>query len=691
MRFLNRAFTIVVALCLCCSSVSAEYILNFKADTWDYATNGNAKAFADEQGRIRLNYLGASESLKGNSEVDTSHFNVGGKLFEIKFELSFNGLDNGCERSVLLRDGDEDVAFELLRADGEHITILGQYSLPAAAIEGESMKFVYTFNFAEEKCATVLYNDEKVFDGIIKYWNNELNIKDMYIRFRNYTVVGKKNSFSMIVNNVFASVYNAPPTLEIRGISDGEEFKKHELGNFLFKAEDDYGIEKIELYINGILKNTYTSLENVYDLSGLTYGTHNITISAYDIYGVKTDKTVNIIVTGNTEQVIFQENFENINLDGTESITTESGVKAIGQRGYYKTLKIDEEHGNSFSVGIDVANERETSSAWVGIPTSGMTEAFTFECDFFVSKKASDYTIRFKKNNSTEIYAITLNDYIQCGSVKNIPFEEAVWNKLKLVVDINNLCYSVYLNNSLVAEKITMPSIDVIDYVRFFGPTSDTVKTYLAVDNVVVTKNVKFPQFVGIDYHDNIIEARLSKDIYRNAFSKKNVSLVSEFGEEIKIVAAKCVGNTIQLELNDNLKTNTRYTFSLSSDTQVSKDVELGSEMSIVFRTACKGLEVRDVWFTTQNGANMAKINVINSEKERKNIYVVSAVWKGEMFVSSSAYKYEVGAEEEKNIDIMLSPISNGHTIELYIKDDLVQGKSLANRVYSIIGSVKLK
>lgn len=473
---------------------------------------------------------------------------------------------------------------------------------------------------------------------------------------------------------------NDAPNITMTGLEDtyggidGEEI--------YISASDNDGIDRLEIYLNDVLYYEGNETTKLISLAGFAYGKYTMSVTAYDVFGLTNTSTAEFSVIGFQHDILYKDDFSTYTTTA-QSTTLTSGILLAGQRGYVKPDVIDEEHGTSLIIGMDEINPgfNEGDRPYVGLDTCMCSGKNICDFEIYIDEtpvQASPGTMTLKQAGGAEVVIATIYDGQFHFSGVNVPFETKHWYTISVEIDVAGHKYSISLNDGTGNKKVVSNAglanaMTVCNWLRVGGPTDNSVKTFYALDNVKVYKEVNYPVITRIGYNgmtdtNQIICNPETIDIYLSAplanVVEENV-LISDNGIAVGIEEAvyDAKVNCVKVKLKNKLRSNTTYTVVLVEGTKAENGAEIDRDIMSSFVTALEG---SDIISAAYSGGNI-KFTVRNNSSNEEKLYAVAAVYNGDKFVRSAYAPIEAKAETTIDGTINIGTLSNGETAELYL------------------------
>ena len=401
-------------------------------------------------------------------------------------------------------------------------------------------------------------------------------------------------------------------------------------------------VQYVEILVGGI---PYARMEQSpyrADLSALGVGNFDVTVRAENLAGERSEDTVHFQITKSYASILLEESkFE----EYTSSTQLVSGIRWYNQRGYVKADTVDDTHGQSLFIGIDEANAQYTEKQYpyANVPISAGKSNLTIEFDTYVSAKtmdSSNFRICLKQDGGSEIRLISFQ---QEGSKmlagpKSLDYEAQKWYQFRMEADMTNCCYTLYMKEEgtetwemICSDQALNSGFTSLDALRFYGPVTDTVKTYMAVDNIRISMQERLPVLTvegenEIDFQSAALKVRLAGgSLYGPSIHAENISITD--GENtLRITEAvySSADNEITITLGTAMRSDTTYLLRLS-DAMLSEETEAGATLSAVFHTSMDVLAANTSFVDGQ-----AKITAFNHTEDARDIYIIIGYWDGE-------------------------------------------------------------
>lgn len=497
-----------------------------------------------------------------------------------------------------------------------------------------------------------------------------------------------------------------PPEITVDGLTDGMILENVTQLTAQISAADDDGVAFMEIYHNDTLldavRDTYTLA-----LEDLAVGEHTIRIVSEDLDGNRAEETLHFSVIQFIESVLYTEDFTGYSSTGGNS-ELPSGVAGYSQRGYVKSIEVDAEHGTSMAVGIDVADTSYGTGdrPYASVAAKDTTGSVRIQFDFYIDKAAtgsSPMNINFKKVGSTEQEAIRIADgRMRTGNVE-VDVAEKTWYTCVLKVDIAQKRFGVDFGPAGGKLETILPSwptsdgLDVLSHIRIWGPAQDVVKTFMAIDNIIVSKRADLPTIteIGNDGETNefvvahtarTLEIYLSEALRASSVGMGSVT-VEENGRPVNLtdVQYDAAAGAIVAVVGQTLKSNQTYKVTISEDVILDGVGQaVGQPISGTFTTTHADVQPLEVVLTESGSGLSVQYSIENNTQEAKDVDVIVTVWDGDTFVRGMRETVTVEAQSTAGDTLSGGALSAGETAEVYVWDCAgAWPKMLANQVYT--------
>lgn len=489
---------------------------------------------------------------------------------------------------------------------------------------------------------------------------------------------------------------NDAPNITMTGLEDrysgidGEEI--------WISVSDSNGIDRMEIYLNDELYYEGNETTKLISLSGFAYGAYTMRVTAYDAYGLSDTREIEFSVIGFQHDVLYRDDFSTYTTTA-QSTTLTSGILLAGQRGYVKPDVIDEEHKTSLIIGMDEVNPgfNEGDRPYAGIDTCMCSGKNICEFEMYIDEtpvQASPGTVTLKQAGGAEAVIATIYDGQFHFYGVNVPFETKKWYTISVEIDVAGHKYSISLNDGAEDRKVVsnagLPNaMTVCNWLRVGGPTDNSVKTFYALDNVMVYQEIIYPVITSIGYNgiadtDRVICNPDTIDIYLSAplanVVKENV-LISDNGIPVAIEEAEydAEANCVRVKLKNKLRSNVRYTAAILKGTKAENGSGIDRDIVSGFTTMLEGSDIVSAVYSDGN----IKFTVRSNSSDEEKLYAVAAVYNGDKFVRSVYAPVQMQSEEDADGILNVGRLSNGETAELYlwkISDGRV--RTISSKIY---------
>lgn len=469
---------------------------------------------------------------------------------------------------------------------------------------------------------------------------------------------------------------NDVPTLTVSGITDGATYDAAALPKITVSAADANGIEKLQMAFDGNVVREINASEGTFDLSGISGGTRTVTITAFDIYGLSVSQSFTVKIESAQYRITYQNDFSDYAGENTLPREMQGGP----QRGYLDAKTIDEAHGKSLIIGMDVADTSytEANTAYVGIPAGGATGGIVLDMDIYLDAVPQDrYRFSLKQSGGTETdFLYITRDKLQFLSAhavvgQSMDYETKHWYHLTVKADVASHTFRLSLDGTVMVENGSITgSMTALDFIRVFGPSDDTLKSFIAVDNVEVKRIYELPQ-ISFDAENlpgsNTLQLQISQLLHAPSFTLDRVKLYDAFGE-VKITAVDLKAQTAYITCASPLRSNMDYRVVLSPEIRFSDGPAIGVATEGAFRTVCAALDVKDARFDE----DQLTLRMVNTTGAAKSVYVICQVMENENVKRISVS--EVKAESQsaaKDYTVSLPATVGDEYIVAYVWDSL--------------------
>lgn len=513
-----------------------------------------------------------------------------------------------------------------------------------------------------------------------------------------YTV-GARAFDSLGVNSVLKEmnvtvIKNSPTTINI-ALEDGKNYKKEELSAIEIGAEDEDGIERIEVFVDSKLEKTVEGASHTADFSYLSDGRHMLLVKAYDTIGMVSEKSISFIAEGAlVESIAFSENFSDYESDGG---IIPAGMTGAGSGGdeKYTSVELDDEHGKvlRFSTEGVKVNGKTSSGSWLKIPTGGTANYFEAEMDFFFEKKASAFVFMLKNTTSSD-----LTQDISFGSDeilirttagnKSFFYEEGKWFTFKVCTDLENKVWSIYMDGEVLVENTPLTSKSIVmGDLRFIMQTGEGVPASVLIDNVTVKyfeKRMSVVNIAGdvasegnkISPDSNKIDVYLSSSIDENSVTPDNIEIE---GVKLSKVAYDSNARKISLYPDVQLESEKNYKIVLKKSILLMSGEALGTDIESVITTGTRKLDAINVTKKTVGSNAYISCSFVNSGAEAE-VYAITSVYDGVKLKSTSVEKVTVKTGTTSFTGKAL--LNEGDRVTFSVLTSLKKPVSVLNKIY---------
>ena len=493
-------------------------------------------------------------------------------------------------------------------------------------------------------------------------------------------------------------IKNDPPQLRVEGIADGGIYRPDTITPIKAYAYDRDGIDKILCIADGKEIAAVNADTAEFSLSGLTGGTHQITVCAIDRYGAAQSQDFRITLESNARILLTNHDFSSY-AGGSEQ---PSGCWGGQQRGYLDCRVINPAFGKSLIIGMDTVNEAYApdNAAYMGLGTTTIDGKGFIELDLYIDQKPGlralpsadgndrdGFKFTFKKNGAAEstLFSIT-GDGIEIAG-ESVPYAEKEWYHLMIGTDVKSRTATVTVTGGELSRTFSLgiaSGQDEINYLRVYGPVFDAVKTFIAIDNVYVYEGMDLPT---LTFSDEIeagaqkVTCKISAALSAKDLTPETVTLTDEAGSVMPITEIRTEEGTVILTLASPLKSGTRYTLTISASVRYAGGEALGFavEGSFLTRTgdfAITGGSFEDGAFT---------VTAVNTTKNAVDAYVVLQVWSGgrikKVQIKPLSIPSESGAADHR---VSAPYLQRGERMTAYLFRDYRRPKTLTTKVFAV-------
>ena len=468
---------------------------------------------------------------------------------------------------------------------------------------------------------------------------------------------------------------NKPPIMTVSGITDGGVYTPSTLPVIEVRASDDDGVSKIKMLVDGTETKSVSGDSASFSMTEIAGGKRNVTITAEDIYGASVSESFAISIEISNYKTTYTNDFS----DYTGGLP--QGMVGGAQRGYLEAVKVDDEHGNSLAIGIDTADENfsKDNTAYVGIPEGNTKGTVQTELDIYIAQKPSDrFRLSLKKGGGEEqdfMYITSGQWQVMSGRGvvgASIDYEEKRWYHVAVKVNIAAKSFDIYIDQKpIVSGGTLLPNLDRLDQVRIFGPSDDSVKTYAAVDNVVVNTMYILPQLTFNDVNvagKKTLTFASDQQLSPASLTAESVKLSDEFGA-IDIERIKSDGSAITIYTASEFKSNMEYKITLSPKVMFKDGPEIGVAAEGKFKTSAVSFAIMGGEY---DGGSF-RFTAVNPSGNIVHAAVISQIFEdGRVQKISVEYVDIAASENNTEYSVPMPEISGDEYIITYIWDGLI-------------------
>lgn len=478
-------------------------------------------------------------------------------------------------------------------------------------------------------------------------------------------------------------VYNEPPQISFDVTGSEVSVKRGEVEQIQINTSDADGIERIELFCDGVYTVSLNEAPYYYDVSKLGMGPYKLKATAYDNCGMSASAEITYSCYNMLYNILWQDDFNSCG-EGE----TPSKVVLISQKGYAKVGESDNEHGKSVLIGMDTVNEDQIGPPYPNISLESCKTACRFECDFYISAK-SEYCFTLKKTGSTYMNLFQFDKNLHgCGVEKD--YETGRWYKLRIDLNVAKKSVSIYFDGEPFVENYPINAdFDIIHHLRVYGPEKDDVKSYIALDNMTlydVSYSAEITDITSVDSEQpvpyDVSDIRINLTTALDASTVLAENIIIKNGN--KIIPVKSVkvyngGKSIMAVLGSVLNANTEYSVSICGISDAYGNAVPG-EICAVFKTTGKSLEVSGLKAVRKGESLEISSEIINNTASDKQLYFVAVLYSGNNIVKVQLIPEN--CTETEIFNFRLDIPKSGQYWEIAVWDSLTKPHFIGDRIY---------
>ena len=464
----------------------------------------------------------------------------------------------------------------------------------------------------------------------------------------------------------------------------------------LINAADDDGIERVTAEANGF-EITLTQAPYELDISRLNLGmgVHEITVTAYDIYGLSSM----VSVTAAIEKTLTENVFSDGDFIEAADGSIESGIAITRQRGYAKITEADSTHGRVLQMGMDENCDTSYSGsqytyANIAIP-SAAAKNMGIEFEVCVLNKPSSNlgcAMGIRRSDASMATMLSVNAAEFASGSKSFAFEQNKWYSVKIAADIENGRYSLYIDGTPVCVNEAIDFGTSVTHMRFWTTTSLSNFCDIAFDNISMYKIIESPSVSSIGYDEILssesipaaaerINVVLSSAVENSDINAETVSLSAD-GKTVALnnVRYNNVKKCIELYPQKALLPGTRYTVKVDKNVHLLGSETIGEDIYAYFTVCGDFPNVSDVKFST--GREMTDITFTASrteEQPEKLFGIITVLDSDGKFKYTMAKEFTIGTSQgEFTVSVPAQPAD---TIRFSVTDNLTDGNIIEHIV----------
>lgn len=458
------------------------------------------------------------------------------------------------------------------------------------------------------------------------------------------------------------------PIIKITQPSAGT-YTADELTEVLYTTENfSDGIRSVELFCDGELIGNSVNPNGMIPVT-LESGSHELTVRATSLTGETAEDSVTVSIAGSATNIIADADFNEYTSGSPEGVDTGS-VASNG--GYVRPVFVDEEHGQSLELGAESVT---SASPFFGVPTGDTNDIIQVETEVYFPEE-NPATLSLTIRNSATPDSITLAHFRPYNSNEvYIPgnggstyaglncFELGKWYKIKYIIDGSNNTFSLWLDDTLLAEDRIGDNnkVTVLNQLRFLISTSSENGGSVIFDNVKAEIITNFPYITNfgsvvngeeidyVDYNADTVFAELSSPVDSDSVEEAMTLSCDRGTVEISGISVSDDLKTVYFTV-PRLFSNTEYTLTLGSNLMTAGGMEIGYEQSDSFVTSLKDIDITQAKFEERGSEKRFVPNIKNDTDSSINVVSVMNVWNGRDIVDSAAAAGSVNAASQNEL-----------------------------------------
>lgn len=484
-----------------------------------------------------------------------------------------------------------------------------------------------------------------------------------------YAVAWDSRNGSVQTDAVTVTVRESPrPVVRFLNLQDGGAYAPAELKQVTVSAAAPAGVDRVELYGNGMLWDTAAEEPYRFDLSGAAQGSVTLTARAYSKDGYTSDTELAIEILPRQDRItMIDSDFEGGYPKGLEPYRDRDGKIDL--------VTVDDAHGQS----VRVERSGDTSPYLILKNTLDVTR-YVLEADFYMGPNfgLSTNMVGDAKPDGEGFYIEGGNIILYNGdkSQNLAPIQPLTWYHVKYEFDYQTNTYSLWLDGQKLADRFAMRNvISGFNSMRIFNWQKGS---YYCVDNLAFYGVVDYPGVARISYNDSLTDTEIPYDaetvnvvltagVQEEQVSAETVRLMID-GETVPLRGVTLYGgNVLKIKPKYHLLSDQTYTVWLSGALQNLAGNPIEAPVSAQFVTKSKAFDLSEMAFSEQGGKLAFRATVKNRTGAAQTCYGVVNVWEGERLVFTKVGPVTADIGGETALSVSDVPITAAQHAEAFV------------------------